>query len=355
LTGPDVDAVAVRRFERRAMGSPLRLTVVAVDARSRVNVGHPVASAADDAPDPIEAAWSTVSDEFEEAEDAMSRFRETSDLTKVNRLAGTGRSQSVDRRLVQALTAADRAGRLTGGRFDARVLGDLERLGYKGVRVERLHDGRLTDAAARPVRQAAPAGPPRERRWLLADCRASRVAVEIPIDLGGIGKGLALRWAVQRLERGGFIGSRVGILLEAGGDLVARPPAPEGGDWSIAIQDPAGSDDPRAVIGLRSGAVATSSVAIHRWRDATGRTVHHLIDPLTGEPGGAGLQAVTVAGPDPAWAEVWSKTLFLTGADRIGALARSRALAAWWVRDDGQLEMTPAARLRTLWSATDGD
>ena len=63
--------------------------------------------------------------------------------------------------------------------------------------------------------------------------------------------------------------------------------------------------------------------------------LHHLIDPRTGEPGGDGLAAVTVAGPDPAWAEVWSKALFVEGARSIAAAARSRGLAAWWVGGDG--------------------
>ena len=79
--------------------------------------------------------------------------------------------------------------------------------------------------------------------------------------------------------------------------------------------------------------------------------VHHLIDPRTGEPGGAGLLAVTVAGPDPAWSEVWSKTLFLEGRAGVAALARRRGLAAWWVADDGSLEMTAAARQQTIWTA----
>ncbi len=34
---------------------------------------------------------------------------------------------------------------------------------------------------------------------------------------------------------------------------------------------------------------------MNRWRAPDGRLVHHLIDPSTGEPGGAGLLAVTVA------------------------------------------------------------
>ena len=87
-----------------------------------------------------------------------------------------------------------------------------------------------------------------------------------------------------------------------------------------------------------------------RWTSPDGEAVHHLIDPSTGRPGGDGLLAVTVAGPDPAWAEVWSKALFLVGPSGIADAARARGLAAWWVAVDGTLEMTPAARPMTVWT-----
>jgi thiamine biosynthesis lipoprotein len=60
---------------------------------------------------------------------------------------------------------------------------------------------------------------------------------------------------------------------------------------------------------------------------------------------------VTVAAPDPAWAEVWSKALFIAGRASIAAEARARGLAAWWFAPDGSLEMTPAARACTIWVA----
>jgi thiamine biosynthesis lipoprotein len=53
--------------------------------------------------------------------------------------------------------------------------------------------------------------------------------------------------------------------------------------------------------------------------------------------------------PDPAWAEVWSKALFLAGRSRIGPEARSRGQAAWWIEEDGSIRMTPAARRMTTW------
>ncbi len=309
------------------MGSALRLTVV----------GRSVADA--------ERAWTLVSGEFEAAEQALSRFRESSDLTAVDRAAGSGALIRVDRRLAAALAAADRAGRLTDGRFDARILSDLERLGYPGAA--------LAPAVADHDRSTVRRAGRTPGRWLTIDPAADAVTVATPVDLGGIGKGLALRWAWRRVVRAGLIDTGGGALLEAGGDLVAGGPAPQPGPWIVGVEDPTGHDGPLAAIAVESGAVATSSTLVHRWTATDGRPVHHLIDPRTGEPGGIGLLSVTVAGPDPAWAEVWSKSLFLSGADGIAALARARGLAAWWVDEDSRLEMTAAARARTSWVAAE--
>jgi len=322
---PDVGA----RFERRARGSPLRLTMAGVP------------------PDRAAAGWAGVSVAIEETEQALSRFRATSDLVRLNDHAGDATGVSVHPQLVAALVAAERARRVTGGAFEPRILRDLERLGYGGVPAK----GGATPAV--PISRGAHGGGLatfEDGRWLHCDPRRALAAVAAPVDLGGIGKGLALRWAAASLEAAlpelGDPGN--GALLEAGGDIVARGRAPQGGPWMVGIEDPFGAGEP-AVVALRDAAICTSSVAVHRWRADDGRDVHHLLDPRTGEPGGAGLVAVTVSGPDPAWAEVWSKTLFLEGAARIGGRARGEGLAAWWVRDDGSLEMTPAARERTAW------
>jgi thiamine biosynthesis lipoprotein len=247
----------------------------------------------------------------------------------LNRAAGSGRDHVVGRRLYAAIASTDRASRLTDGRFDARVLAYLERLGD--------HGAPLTASAFGPSPQAPHRDP-----------RARTVALDRPHDLGGIGKGLALRWAVA--EAAAALEPAVGVLLEAGGDVVVRGRPGDQPAWSIAIEDPGLDGPPVALVALESGAVCTSSVARRSWQTTSGRTVHHLIDPRTGEPGGEGLRAVTVAGADPAWAEVWSKALFLEGRRRIADLARALGLAAWWVDEDGELAMTPAARIRTSWT-----
>jgi thiamine biosynthesis lipoprotein len=307
-------------FASRAMASPLRMSVASMRGPQDVRRAS--------------AAWDAAREEFEASEQAMSRFRDRSEITLLNRRSATDPPTRVSRRLSVALAACDRAHRITGGRFDPRVLWDLERLGDRGAAIGVRDD---LDMSHRP--------PPGR---IVESTPDGRVSLPEPVDLGGIGKGLALRWASSSIERHGV----ASFLLEAGGDLIARGESPDGGPWLVGIEDPRAVARPLAVLAVNDGAVATSSVRRRRWRSGD-RTVHHLIDPRTGEPGGPGLVSVTVAGVDPAWSEIWSKALFLEGIAGIAALARQRGLAAWWVGEDGGLELTAAARARTIWAASD--
>lgn len=302
--------------EARSLGSPLRLQVARVGT-------EPSAGA-------IDAAWAAIQSEFEAVDLTMSGFRADSEVARLNQAGDAAR---LSRRLRLALVLTDRARRVTSGRFDPRVLEPLSSLGFTGAA-----PGRRTD------RPALDRGEPVVR------CTPGGYALPWPVDLGGIGKGLALRWAAAaaaaRLPGASF-------LLDAGGDLVATGSGPSDGQggtgWSIGIEDPLGANEPVATLKLAGDvAVATSSIRRFR-RVAPGGEVHHLIDPATGAPGGDGLAAVTVVGRDPAWAEVWTKALFLAGHDRIAGEARARGLAAWWVDRHGTLSMTPAARQRTTW------
>jgi thiamine biosynthesis lipoprotein len=172
-----------------------------------------------------------------------------------------------------------------------------------------------------------------------------------PIDLGGIGKGLAVRWAADTLR-----GAAAAALVEAGGDLIALGPGPNGDGWWVGVDDPLaapkGAGDPVAVLRLVDQACATSSTALRRWT-AGGRPAHHLIDPRTGAPADPAVASVTVVADDPAEAEVWSKALLLLGA-RAAERARDRGLAAYVQHADGRRVATPALEAHLAWTAGHG-
>ncbi|HET7521173.1 MAG TPA: FAD:protein FMN transferase [Candidatus Limnocylindria bacterium] len=278
-------------------------------------------------------AWARVAAEMGAADVALSRFRADSPLSQLNAVAGTGQWRFAEPRLRRLLALAHRAQRATRGLFDARTLEVLEELGERAG-----------------VSFARAASPPAfgEGGWLRRDGR-SRVAVSSPIDSGGLGKGLGLRWALAAARRAAP--NAAGLLIEAGGDIVAHGALASGAPWHIGIEDPADPAQLLAVVALSSGALATSSTSLRAWTTRSGMAAHHLIDPRTWLPAESGLLAVSVAHSDPAWAEIWSKALFVGGAGTIGHEARSRGLAVWWVEADGRLHRTPAAATSTTWQA----
>jgi FAD:protein FMN transferase len=281
---------------------------------------------------------------FRSVESSCTRFDPTSPLMLAN-AAGDGWHE-VPEICYDALSEAASAHHVTGGRFDPRILLDLRELGYD----RSLPFGSGPIELAAPVRSAKSATLRFRAPWR-PGFDPARTAVRIgriPVDLGGIGKGLAVRWAADQLR-----GHAEAFLVEAGGDLVTAGPGPSGDGWRAGVEDPRGGTAPVAVLDVTDRGCATSSIRLRAWR-VGGRTVHHILDPVTGEPGGAGLLSVTVVGEDPAAAEVWSKTLFLAGAAGIAVAAASRGLAALWVDEAGRMSISPAMSGHLLWSASDG-
>ena len=271
---------------------------------------------------------------FHDVDRTCTRFDPSSDLMRAN-LAGED-WVTVSSYCFDAITEAYAAYRRTFGRFDPRVLGDLVRLGYDRSLKHAAPSYR--DAGALVPRMAMPDWQPDFRR------ASSEVRVgPVPIDLGGIGKGLAVRWAADHLRHS------MGSLVEAGGDCLCRGVTSDGTPWRVGVEDPEDPTQPIAVLEVRDAAVATSSVRIRSWQIA-GRDVHHLIDPRSGQPGGEGLSAVTVVDSDPAAAEVTSKTLFLTGRRGIRTTAEHLGVAALWIDENGVIEWSRTMAPSVVWS-----
>lgn len=271
---------------------------------------------------------------FHDVDRTCTRFDPGSDLMRAN---ADGREWvAVSPYCFDSIVEAYAAYRRTFGRFDPRVLSDLVRLGYDRSLKHAAPSHR--DAGALVPRMALPEWRPQFRR----ESHEVRIG-PIPIDLGGIGKGLAVRWAAERLR------PDVGFLVEAGGDCVCRGIAADGEPWRVGVEDPREPTERVAVLEVRDAAVATSSVRVRTWQIA-GRDVHHLVDPRTGQPGGDGLAAVTVMDTDPAAAEVASKTLFLTGRRGIRTSAEHFGLAALWIDDNGVLDCSSRIDPALVWS-----
>ena len=311
------------RTEFRSMASDVRFWVV----RPGADADHRVAQ-----------ARAVV----ERVATTCTRFDPTSDLMRAND-AGS-RWAVVSRECFDALVAAHDAHLATSGGFDPRVLRVLTAFGY---------DASLPFETRRLILAAPAGGIARARSFRSRTWRprfdVDRLAVRVgrePVDLGGIGKGLAVRWASDLLRKAGEA-----TLVEAGGDLMAMGSGPDGDGWSVAVENPVGGTEPVAVLRLHDRACATSSTRVRSW--TVGDTaVHHLIDPSTRRSADSDLLSVTVVGEDPAWSEVWSKALFVGGRAAIRATAEEHGLAALWVDSSGRVGTSRALRPHVAWEVS---
>jgi FAD:protein FMN transferase len=255
----------------------------------------------------------------EELERRWSRFRPTSEISRLNQFAGHPVRVSTE-----TLTLVQRAldgARVTGGRYDPTVLGAVLRAGYDRS-FELLGAGRSAGGSS-----TLGLG----HRRVAVDAAGSSVTLPpgVGFDPGGIGKGYAADLLVDELLAGGAAGACANL----GGDLRVEGAAPSGGAWVVSIGHPL-RETPAATIGLRSGAVATSSRIRRAWGQGNERR-HHLIDPATGAPTRSGLAAATVIAAAGWQAEVVAKAAFVAGVGEGLRLAEATGTAALLVDDLG--------------------
>jgi thiamine biosynthesis lipoprotein len=273
--------------------------------------------------------------EVETCERVLTRFKPTSDLSRLN--GALGEWVEVDPRLVAALRAAIDARRATGGLFDPTILQPLVAAGY---------DRTFAELTNRPA-WAADGWERGAAIWVDEDdCRA-RLEPGSAVDLGGIGKGFSAARALEAMQlawprmTGGF--------ADLGGDLAFSGSPLDGDAWRVAIADPRTPGATLATLQLNDGGVATSGR--DRRRFGPGQSLHHLIDPETGTPAERGPLAVTVVARDPSEAEALGTAFAISELADVRRLVHERGVAALYIPavgspvEVGTLPLAPRYRI----------
>ena len=260
--------------------------------------------------------------EIARCEARWSRFQESSEICRLNALAGSG-FVAVQRDTFAIVERAVDLWHCTDGWFDPTVLDALIAAGY--------------DASYELVRDRQPfahtGSPQRAPGCDGIEFDLDRSAVRLPhgvhLDLGGLGKGFAADLVADRImERGAR-----GVCVELGGDIRVRGDGPDDEGWAIEVEDPFDDRSTLFTANLDDDAVVTSSRLFRRW-STTGGEAHHLIDPMSGASAWTGIAAVIVRSRDATLAEGVAKAALVAGL-RLGApLAARFATACWFVMDD---------------------
>ncbi|WP_116204643.1 FAD:protein FMN transferase [Amycolatopsis circi] len=292
-------------------------------ARTRFRALGTTAELVVTAPALLPAADELLRSELRAVDEACSRFRDDSEITALHRRAGS--PVRVSPLLAEALQVALYAAEITDGLVDPTVGQAVCDLGY-----DRDFDAIDRDLAA----SVEPAGEVPGWWRVILDRFWYEVVVPrgVRLDLGATAKA----WAADRASASISRELGCGVLVGLGGDLAVAGPAPARG-WQVAVGDDHAAVDPRRdpVIALTSGGLATSSTVCRTWRRA-GRTVHHIVDPRTGDIPDACWRTVTVAAATCADANTASTAAVVLGEQAPAWLAERR-LPARLVALDGHV------------------
>lgn len=252
-------------------------------------------------------ASSAALKEIARIEELMTDWRETSQLSAINRAAGVS-PVKVDRELLELLERSKEISELTGGAFDVT---------YAGA-------GRLWD-----FQSSEPHLPdPEEIRRALSKIDYKKMKIDFDrgtafleepgmrIGLGGIAKGYAVGRASDLIKRFGFDD----FAIKAGGDMSVRGMWNKK-PWSVGIRDPRNRDASVAILPVANVAISTSG-DYERYFELDGKRYGHIIDPRTGYPVDH-TESVTIVSRDCTFTDGLAKGVFVLGAKEGMALIES--------------------------------
>jgi thiamine biosynthesis lipoprotein len=287
----------------------------------------------------LSCALATVGEELDRLDREASRFRTDSEISRLRAQNRDGASVFLlSPGLADLIGVALAAARFSEGLVDPTLGEAVAALGYD--RDFSLVTGAgATDGSARPENDKSvmplPGHPTGGWRRVELSGRLLRLPPGMALDLGATAKARGSdRAAAEAFAACGGMG---GLLVSLGGDIATAGEPPAGG-WPIAVSEsPDGSDAPglsrTQVVRLAAGSIATSSTLLRRWHHG-GRTVHHIVDPRTGQPADGPWRTATVAAPTCAEANAAS-TAALVAGDGAGAWLERTGLPARLVGTDG--------------------
>jgi thiamine biosynthesis lipoprotein len=269
----------MKRLQQRrtALGSQALITLVVSEEHEAITL--------------FKNLWQMV----KEFEYRFSRFRKTSELSKLN--AQAGQEVQVSREFLELLESSLAFSRSTDGLFNPLILPALQQAGYIG---------------SWPEPDKFDAEQDYRSRQSVVDISEVIVIEELVVlpegsalDFGGIGKGYLLdQLSLHLLDNG-----CPNFWLSLGGDITCSGRDLHDEAWSIGVQD--AHDDQNLIANISNDdgnvlAIATSGVTKRK-----GANWHHIIDPRTGIPAMTDVLAATVTSDQAVMADIYAKCLVL--------------------------------------------
>jgi len=237
--------------------------------------------------------------EIQRIERLLSTFREDSQTSAINRMAGVA-PVKVDREVFELITRAQRISGLTQGAFDLSYGAVDKRLWNFDTHMTSLPDKETALARVKLINY-------RNIELDEASCSVFLREKGMRIGFGGIGKGYAADKARQLLIAQGVASG----IVNASGDLTAWGTQANGEPWTVGIAHPDHADTPFSYLKVSGMAMATSG-NYEKFVLINGRKYSHTINPRTGLPV-TGIKSVTVFSPYAELSDAMATPLSIMG------------------------------------------
>lgn len=300
--GQSPAAQALFSESRPAMGTTFEIHLYAAD-RARAD-----------------ALFDAAFEEIERVEAALSNYRASSELSRINANAAAA-PVVTDPEVFEFLERAFAFSRMSGGAFDMTVGRLMKAWGlFKGA-------GRYPSQAE--LKSALGQTGWRRVRLDPAARSVRFLARGLELDPGGIGKGYALDRVASLLREQGVMAA----LISSGSSSIYAVGAPPGKDgWTVRVPDPADRARSLSTVVLKDRSLSTSG-NYEKFFRLGGRLYCHIMDPRTGHPV-RGMLQTTVVAASATDSDALSTALFVLGPRRAArTLERARADGALLVTD----------------------
>ena len=251
-----------------------------------------------------------VDKELAAADTAFSRWREDSEIARLNRNGKVG-PFGVSDRFAAVLRDALRVARHTEGAFDPTV-GPLLEI-YRTARDDPEHRLDLDALALAQERVGHDHVAVREGKVI-------RDLAGLEFDLDGIVAGACIDSIAARLDALGV----PGYYIEVTGEVYCRGEKAAGVPWQIGVVDPradvTGGNVALTTLSLRDKALCTSGDYRNAFAAAGGRVVHHVFDPRTGRNAEHDVVSVAVMHDSAAIADALGTAFLVLGVDGTRAV-----------------------------------
>jgi len=252
---------------------------------------------------PYKDAPNIVFTEIKRVENLLSKYKEDSEVAKLNKFG----KLKVSPDTFYVLQKAKEFWQLSDGVFDITVGPLMDLWGFTDKKYYLPKDEEIKQALSKVGLEK-----------IIFNFDDNVVEFKIPgmkIDLGGIAKGYAVDCAVKKLKEHQI----KSCLINAGGqiyclgDKFGRP-------WNVAVRAPRnkGFWD---YLKLKDKAVATSG-DYEQYFMNKGKRYAHIFNPKTGYPSNSAIVSVTVIAPDGLTADALTTSIFILGKDKGSKLAK---------------------------------